>query len=101
LIDRNRHVFVLNVEAQPVEQTHIDISDPDERKPGNQVPPPTFKQHLEAKYPKSQRGNIVRETVLACKEVEEFFLRNGSCLLALTLAELPRFAKDLFVRHGP
>src|SRR5579864_1943749 len=59
LIDCNRDVFMFNVEAQPVEEIHIDVGDPNEREPCNHVSAPPLKQHFEAKDPKSQRCDIV------------------------------------------
>ena len=101
MIHSDRYIFVLNIEAQPVEETHVNVGDPDKRQPGNQVAAPSRKQHFEPKYPKGQRCDVVCETILAREQVKEFPFRSGARLLALLLAELAGLAKDLFVRHGP
>src|ERR1700758_4380259 len=70
LIDGNRYIFMLDIEAQPVEETHVDVGDPNERQPCNQVAAPAFKQHLEVKDPERQRCDVVRETILAREQVK-------------------------------
>lgn len=92
---------MFDIEPQPVEETHVDVGHPYQREPGNQVSAPPFEQHPEAKDPKGQRRDIVREAILAGEQVEEFSLGNSVRLLAFALAELARFAKNLFMRDRP
>ena len=101
MIDRNRNVLVLNIEAQPVEEAHVYVGDPYQSEPCDDISTPSREQHPEAKDPKGQRRDIMREAVLACEEVEELAAGEGVGAFALALAELARFAKHLFVRNGP
>ncbi len=101
LLGGDDYVFVFYLEAKPVEDAHVDVGDPDQRKPGDEVAAPAFIEHLESGEDEEERGNVVREAVLAGEEIEEF---SGGQLLAVfgfALAELAWFAEDLFVRDGP
>ena len=95
------YVFVFDLEAQAVEDTHVDVCDPDEREPGDEVAAPACVEHLEAREDEEKGGDVVREAVLAGEEVEEFAGQEGLAVLRLALAELAWFAEDLLVRDGP
>jgi len=92
---------VLNVEAQPVEEAHIDIGHPYKREPCNDVTAPALIQHSEAKGPNGQGSDVVREAVLAGEQVKEFPLGGPVRLLAFAFAELAWLAKNLLVGDGP
>jgi len=101
LINFNRDVLVFDVEAQPVEEAHINVSDPDEREPRNQVAAPSIEQHSEVKDPEAESSYIVGEAVLAGEQVKKLSLWECRRTLALPLAVLPRLTKNLFMRDCP
>jgi hypothetical protein len=101
LIRRDRHILMLDLKPEPVEEAHIHIGHPDQRKLRHQVPPPPRIQHLEPHHHKEKRSHIVREAVFAREQVKELPLHHRLAGLALLLAELPRLAKHLFMRHRP
>lgn len=101
LLDCDGDVFVLNIEPQPVEEAHVHVGDPNQRKPGDQIAAPASVEHLEARNYEEKRSHIVAKAVLACEEIEKFARDQGVAVLAAILAPVPGLAKDLFVCDGP
>lgn len=101
LLDRNGDVFVLDIEPETIEEAHIDVRDPDKRKPRDQVAAPTRIEHLKLRDQKKKCCHIVAEAVFAGKEVEEFAGDKSMAVLALVLAPFARLPEDLFMGYGP
>ena len=95
------YVFVLDVEAQAVEETHVDIGNPDEGEPGDEIAAPAFVEHLKARDYQKKGGDVVAEAVFAREEVKEFARDEAAAVLALVFAPVARFAEDLFMGDGP
>src|ERR1700710_1484414 len=91
---------MLDVEPQPVEQTHINIGYKHQGKLAQHVSAPVGIQQLKARKDQHQRRDVVAEAVLTGKQVEELALWQRPAR-APVFAELARLAKDLFVRNGP
>ncbi len=92
---------MLDVEAQAVEEAHVDVGDPDEGEPGDEIAAPAFVEHLEARDDEQECGDVVAETVFAGKEVEKFAWDEAAAVLALIFAPVTGLAEDLFVGDGP
>ena len=101
LLDGDRDVLMFDLEPQPVEAAHVDVGDPDESEPRNDVPTPTDIDELKLQEEQGEGCDVMREAVLAGEEVEEFSLRQGSRVFAATFAGFPRLAEDLFMGNGP
>ncbi|MCU1322373.1 MAG: hypothetical protein JWM43_2022 [Acidobacteriaceae bacterium] len=101
LFDGDLYVLVLDIEAQTVEEAHVDVRHPDEGKPGYEIAAPTFVEHLESGDEEESGGDVVAEAVLASEKVEEFAGDQGLAVLASVFAPLAGFAEDLFVGDGP
>lgn len=101
LFGGNDYVFVFDLQAQAVEDAHVDVRDPDQRKPGDEVAAPAWVEQVEAREDEEEGSDIVREAVFAGEEVEEFADEHGSVVFCFALAELAWFAEDLFVGDGP
>lgn len=72
LVGGDIDVLVFDVETKAVKKTHVDVSDPNQGKPGDEIAPPAVVEHLEARDDEKKRGDVVAETVFAGEEVEEF-----------------------------
>lgn len=101
LVDRNGYVLMFDIEAKTVEEAHIDICDPDQREPRNQVAAPTQVEHLKPGDDEEQNRDVVAETVLAGEEIEELSSNERTAVLTAVLAPIAGFAEDFFVGHGP
>ena len=56
------------------ENSHINISDPDQGEQGNYVSAPIGVEELEARDDQKQGCNVVTEAVFACEQIEELAL---------------------------
>ena len=92
---------MLDIEAKAVEQAHVDVCHPDESEPGDEVSAPVVVEHLESGKDQEEGRDVVAEAVFAGEQVEELANKNWLAVLAFLLAEVARFAKDLFVGDGP
>ena len=92
---------MLDVEAQAVEEAHVDVGDPDEGEPGDEIAAPAFVEHLEPCDDEQECGDIVAEAVLAGEEIEKFAWDEAAAVLALVFAPVARLAEDLFMGDGP
>ena len=95
------YVFVLDVEAQAIEEAHVDVGNPDEGEPGDEIAAPALVEHLEARDEEEEGSDVVAEAVLAGEEVEEFARDKAAAVLALVFAPVARLAEDLFVGYSP
>ena len=95
------YVFVLDVEAQAIEEAHVDVGNPDESEPGDEIAAPALVEHLEASDEEEEGSDVVAEAVLAGEEVEEFARDKAAAVLALVFAPVAGLAKNLFVGDGP
>ena len=94
-------ILMLDLQPKPVEDAHVNVGHPDQGEPGDEVASPAQEEHLEAGDDEKEERDVVREAVLAGEEVKEFSPGQRLAALRLFLAELTRFAKDLFMRNGP
>jgi hypothetical protein len=101
LLRSDHHILMLDLQSQPVERAHIKIRHPDQREPRNQIPAPPVIQHREPCHPKKKQRHIMREAILAGKQVEKLPHHQRPARLCLLLAHLPRLAKHLLMRHRP
>jgi len=92
---------MLDVEAQPVEETHIDVGDPDKGEPGDEIAAPADVEHLELGDDEEERRDVVAEAVLAGEEIEEFPDKDRAAAFAFPLAPVAGLAEELFVGDGP
>ena len=92
---------MLDVEPDAVEQAHIDVGNPDQREPRDQIAAPARVEHLELGDQKKECRDVVAEAILAGEEVEEFPYEDGAAVFAFTLAPVAGLAKELFVGDGP
>ena len=92
---------MLDVQAQTIEEAHIDVGDPNEREPGDQVASPALVKHLEAGDNEEESCDVVAEAVLAGEEVEELSRDESAATLATVFAPLARLTEDLFVSYSP
>ena len=90
-----------DIEPQVGVDAHVLISDPDERKEGDQVAAPVVKQQLVMREHQEKRRYVMAEAEFAGKEEEKFAA--GGTGMALTLADaiFAGLAEDLFMRYGP
>ena len=101
MLDGDAYVLVFDVETQEVERAHIDVGDPYQSEPSDEVAAPAGVEQLEPDDEEYERSDVVREAVLAGEEVEEFSLRQRATVLAFALAVLAGLAEDFFVRYRP
>ena len=101
LLGGDDHILVFDLEPQPVEDAHVDVRDPNEREPRDEVAAPAGVEKMEPGEDKEEAGDVVRETVLAGEEVEEFSRDQGLAVFGFALAELAWLAEDLLVGDGP
>src|SRR5438105_8786546 len=94
-------MLMFDVQPQTVERAHVDVRDPDQREPADQVSAPACVQQRKARDQQKERRHIVREAVLAREQIEELPCGQWAAVLSLALAELARLAEDLLVRDGP
>jgi len=92
---------MFDVEAQTVEEAHVNVGDPDQGEPCNEISTPAAEQKLIVKDRQSGGHYVMGETVFAREEIEELTLRQSAGLLAFLFAEFARLAKDLFMRNRP
>jgi hypothetical protein len=95
------YIFVLDVEAEAVEEAHVDVGDPYEGEPGDEIAAPAFVEYLEARDEEKKSRDVVAETVLAGEEIEEFSGDEGAAVFAFFFAPLAGLAEYLFVGDGP
>src|SRR5580698_972314 len=86
-------VLVLDLKAQPIEDAHVNIGDPDEREPCDEVTAPAEVEHLEAGEDEEECGDVVREAVFAGEEIEELSRYERLAVLGALLAVFARLAK--------
>jgi len=84
-----------------VEDAHINIGDPHQRKPGNDVATQPRIYKLETQEQQRERRDIVRKAILAREEIEKLSLWQRAAIFAFAFAELARLAEDFFVRDSP
>ena len=92
---------MLDVEAQAVEEAHVDVGDPNEGEPRDEIATPAFVEHLEMRDDEQKCGDVVAETVFTGEEVEKLAWDQAAAVLTLIFAPVARFAEDLFVSDGP
>jgi hypothetical protein len=92
---------VFDIEAEAVEEAHVDVGDPDEGEPGDEIAAPSFVEHLEARDDKQEGGDVVAKAVFAGEEIEKFARDEAAAVLALVFAPVAGLAEDLFVGDGP
>jgi hypothetical protein len=92
---------VLDVEAEAVEEAHVDVGDPDEGEPGDEIAAPSFVEHLEARDDEQECGDVVAEAVFAGEEIEKFARDEAAAVLALVFAPVAGLAEDFFVGDCP
>src|SRR6185503_19835568 len=88
-------------EAEPAEQAHVQVGDPYQGEPGDEIAAPAGVE--EGKAGHDQRGDrdVVAETVLAGEEIKVFFPGQARSAPALLRAPLSRIAENLFMGNGP
>jgi hypothetical protein len=59
------HLFLFDVEAEVVVDTHVLIGDPNEGEQGDQVSTPVNVQKFEAGYDQEKCGDVVAEAIFA------------------------------------
>ena len=101
LVGGDVDVFVLDVEAQAVEEAHVDIGDPDQGEPADEIASPAAVEHLEPRDEKEERRNVVAKTIFAGEEIEKLPGGQGAALFAPVLAPLARLAEHFFVGDCP
>ena len=101
LVGGDVDVLVLDVEAQAVEEAHVDIGDPDQGEPADEIAAPAAVEHLESRDDKEECRDVVAEAVLAGEEIEELSSGEWAALFAPVLAPLAGLAEDFFVGNGP
>ena len=101
MLDGDGDVLMLDFEPEMVEDAHVDVGDPDECEPRDEVAAPTFVEKLEAEEHECEGRDVVREAVLAGEQVEEFAFGERTAGFAFLLAELAGLAEDFFVRDRP
>jgi|ERR1700722_1331267 len=94
-------MLVLDVEPQPVVDTHVLVGRSDQRKQCDKVPSPAAIKHLKMRDQQKQNRDIVAQAVFACENVKEFSAGEAACLEMLALTILTRLAEDLLMRGGP
>jgi len=67
-------MFAFDVEAQAAKGAHIDVRDPDNREAREYVSPPVIEQKFVSSKPEDRDRDVVAETVLTRKQVEELSL---------------------------
>jgi len=80
---------------------HILVGDPHQREKRNKIAPPVGIEKFETADYEKQPGHIVAEAIFAGEQIKEFSARQAGRLLRLLLTIVPRFAKNLFMRHRP
>ena len=83
------------------ENSHINISDPDQGEQGNYVSAPIGVEELEARDDQKQGCNVVTEAVFACEQIEELALPESFARLTLLLAIVSGLAENVFVSDRP
>lgn len=101
LFVRDDDILVLDVEPEAVVEAHVDICQEDEGKLCEKIPPPTAVEQLEAGDDENGRCDVVAEAVFAGEEVKELSHQEVGAAFAAPLAEVARFAKDLFMGDRP
>src|SRR5205807_3556386 len=89
--------LTLDVQPNVGIEVHVDVRDPDERKPGDKVASPVGEQQLIARQYEKKYDYVVAEAVFASKQVEEFAFIKPVAHLAVLLAPIARLAKDIFM----
>src|SRR3954447_16019739 len=59
LFDCDNDVFLFDIQPETVEETHVDVRDPNQGKPRDEVPSPSVVEHMEARDEQKKRRNIV------------------------------------------
>src|SRR5580658_9967924 len=92
---------MLDVQPQPVEGAHVDVGDPNESEPCDQVAAPAVVQKLKMSHQQKGQRDVVAEAVFAGKEVEKFPPPQGAAVFTLALAPVARLAEGFFMRDCP
>ena len=92
---------MLDVEAKTVEEAHVDIGDPDQGEPADEISAPAVVKYLESRDDEEKCRNVVAETVFAGEEVEKLPGGQRTTFFASVLAPLARLTEDLFVGNRP
>jgi 4-hydroxy-2-oxoheptanedioate aldolase len=90
-----------NLEAQAYEEAHVEVGEPHQREPGNQVAAPAVVEQRVSGHHQHRGGDPVAETVLAGEEIEGLARHEAPGGPAFRRAPLARLAKHLLVRHRP
>jgi len=101
LVGGDVDVLVLDLEAETVEEAHINIGDPDQGEQGDEIAAPAVVEQMEARNQQEEGRDVVAEAVLAGEEIEEFSEGEAAAVFASALEPLARLAEDLFVGDGP
>src|ERR1700722_5259460 len=101
LLDLAVQPIIFEIGSNEKEKAHVGISDPDQRKAGDQETAPIGIEQLIAGDQEQQGGHIKAKTILAGKEIKEFPVEQGSSGQALPFTEGPGFGKYFFVRDRP
>ena len=65
-------MFSLDVLSNSPVHVHVNIGDPNQREPRNDVAPPVVKEHFESSDEQKRKGDIVAEAEFAGQHVKEF-----------------------------
>lgn len=95
------NALAFDVEPQPVEDRHVLIGHPDERKEPEQISAPIWEDQLVAGDNKKDCRDPVTEAVFAGKQIKEFADEHMARFLTAARAEFTRLAEDFFVSDRP
>ena len=101
LLRRDFDRLVFDRETQGAEQAHVNVRDPDERKPGDRVTAPVVEEQPVPRDDQQCGRHVVTEAVLAREHVEKLSVQQTPRRLAPRGTPVARLAKDLLVRDGP
>src|SRR5450432_757339 len=95
------YFFALDIEPQPVVNTHINVRNPHQRENSQKVTSPIRIQQFESCEDEEEKRDIVAETIFASEEIKEFSLQNAVSIFTSPLAILAWLTEDLFMRDRP
>jgi hypothetical protein len=101
LLSSDFDVLVLDVKAQPPEQAHIHIGNPDKSKPADEISPPILVQQLVTSDYQKKNRHVVTETVLTREQIKEFSLKEPLAGFAVICTPLSRLSEDFLMGHRP
>jgi len=73
LVYGDGYIFVFDIQAQTVEEAHVDVGYPDEREPSDQIASPALIEHVKAGDQQEEGCAVVTKAILAGEEIEELF----------------------------